>query len=148
MKKTGRVIAILVLFVLVFGCSPQARLTRLVAKHPELKTNDTITVKDTVIIPAVKVDTSKVMKKVDTFYIDRDRVHLEVIRHDDTIKVEGGSRSDTVIKEVPVIVPKFKILPPDPETTAHLFWRRVPWVAAIVFFLVAAFMIIIYKRRS
>jgi hypothetical protein len=53
------------LIALLFSCSPQKRLNRLVKKHPELVKIDTITVRDT-IRDTINVTTELV--KVDTIF--------------------------------------------------------------------------------
>jgi len=48
---------LLTLSFLLFSCSPQKRLHRLVKKHPELTRVDTIKIQDTIIVPGIKTDT-------------------------------------------------------------------------------------------
>jgi len=47
----------LLLLLLLTSCSPQYRLNRLLALHPELKTSDTIFIRDSLIVPQIQVDT-------------------------------------------------------------------------------------------
>ena len=48
--------------VLLFSCSPQKRLNRLIKKHPFLVELDTIRIIDTVITPTIQHDTTTVFK--------------------------------------------------------------------------------------
>jgi hypothetical protein len=79
------------------ACSPKQRFTRLVTKHPELLTTDTLIVKDTirVIVPEVKVDTVvKVNDLLDTIFIEKDQLKVKVWMKGDDVFIEG--KCDTV----------------------------------------------------
>jgi hypothetical protein len=83
--------------LLIASCSPQARFTRLVEKHPELITTDSITIHDTVrvVLPEVKVDTVvKVNDLLDTIYIEKDQLKVKVWMKGDDVFIEG--KCDTV----------------------------------------------------
>ncbi len=87
--------------LLLQSCSPAQRLGRLVKKNPELVGIDTIYKSDTTIIEAVRADSTFIFSKsVDTFYMDKERIHVKVVRHNDTIQVFGECATDTIIKEV------------------------------------------------
>jgi hypothetical protein len=95
------VLIVLVAIALMFGlssCTP-SRACRKWAK--EMYKPDTHYVRDTIRIPEIKVDTHFVMKHdstTETFYVDRDRLHIEIQRVRDTLLVKG--RCDSIIKEV------------------------------------------------
>lgn len=66
--------------LLIASCSPKARFTRLIEKHPELLTVDTIVVRDTITlyIPEVHTDTVVTIKELtDTITITKDRVTVK-----------------------------------------------------------------------
>jgi len=72
---------IFIISVFLLSCSPQRRFQRLIEKHPELLTTDSITVHDTirVIVPEVKVDTVvDVQKLLDTVYLQQDQLKVKV----------------------------------------------------------------------
>ncbi len=96
-------IAILcVLLCLLFNCTPQRRLNRLLTNHPELLEKDTIIVKDTVVVQNYNYDTTTIIRLHDTTtVINNERVVLkyyydtlrEIIHHDveclgDTVYIE------------------------------------------------------------
>ena len=96
-------IAILFLLLwLLFSCTPQRRLNRLLTNHPELLEKDTIIVKDTVIVQNYNYDTTTIIRTHDTTtVINNERVVLkyyydtlrEIIHHDveclgDTVYIE------------------------------------------------------------
>jgi len=83
--------------LLIASCSPQARFTRLIEKHPELITTDSITIHDTirVVVPEVKVDTVvKVNDLLDTIYIEKEQLKVKVWMKGDDVFIEG--KCDTV----------------------------------------------------
>ncbi len=89
---------LLILIVsLLMACSPQKRFSRLVTKHPELLTTDTLIIKDTirVIVPEVKVDTVvKVNDLLDTIFIEKEQLKVKVWMKGDDVFIEG--KCDTV----------------------------------------------------
>jgi hypothetical protein len=103
------------------ACSPKTRFTRLVTKHPELLTTDTIVVRDTirVIVPEVRVDTVvKVKDLLDTIFIEKDQLKVKVWMKGDNVFIKG--KCDTVYvdkiieRKIPVKyyekTPKWKLL--------------------------------------
>jgi hypothetical protein len=66
--------------LLIASCSPKARFTRLVEKHPELLTVDTLVIRDTITlyVPEVHTDTVVTIKELtDTITITKDRVTVK-----------------------------------------------------------------------
>ena len=96
----------LVLILLLSSCTPQKRLDRLIRRHPELVRVDSVKIVDTVITRDVSIDTMRVMNTHDTFIVNRDRLTVQVIRHQDSIYVFGKCAADTVViqRNVPVKV--------------------------------------------
>jgi hypothetical protein len=83
--------------LLIASCSPQARFTRLIEKHPELLTVDSVTIHDTirVVVPEVHVDTFvKVEALLDTVYLEKDQLKVKVWMKGDDVFIEG--KCDTV----------------------------------------------------
>ena len=83
--------------LLIASCSPQARFTRLIEKHPELLTVDSVTIHDTirVVVPEVHVDTFvKVEALLDTVYLEKDQLKVKVWMKGDQVFIEG--KCDTV----------------------------------------------------
>ena len=81
----------------MIACSPKTRFTRLIEKHPELITTDSITIHDTVrvVVPEVKVDTVvKVNDLLDTIYIEKEQLKVKVWMKGDDVFIEG--KCDTV----------------------------------------------------
>ena len=91
---------IIPILIVLFSCSPKTRFTRLITKHPELLTSDTVLVRDTVrvIVPEVKVDTVvKVNDLLDTIFLEKEQLKVKVWMKGDQVFIEG--KCDTVYVE-------------------------------------------------
>jgi hypothetical protein len=102
-------IKIVLVSLLLIGCSPQERLNRLMTKFPQLTEVDTIYVIDTVVVENYNYDTTTVIRTHDTTtVINNERVILkyfydtlrEVIHH------EVECLGDTVYTEKLVTIEK------------------------------------------
>jgi len=119
---------IILIAAVLTACSPQTRLNRLMARHPELTTVDTLCLRDTLRIPEAKAETVLNLALMrDTVYLQKDRLEVSIQRHRDTLYVRGRCRSDTIIftRKVPVV--KVRYIKPD-RLTAVL--QRIPWLVA------------------
>ena len=112
---------------LLFSCSPQYRLHRLVTKHPELSRVDTIKTIDTVIVPGIKTDTvfhSSVLK--DTITITKEKLKIRLIEINDTIYLDAIVEPDTVIIIKEILVDRIVHIEP------VKWWVRYWWVLVIL----------------
>ena len=92
-----RFLYILALFFTITSCSPVKRFNRLIERHPELITSDTVTLVDTirVIVPEVKVDTIvSVQSLLDTVYLEQEQLKVKVWMKGDQVFIQG--KCDTV----------------------------------------------------
>jgi len=92
----------------MIACSPKARFTRLIEKHPELITTDSITIHDTirVVVPEVKVDTVvKVNDLLDTIFLEKEQLKVKVWMKGDQVFIEGKCDTVYVDKIVEIKVP-------------------------------------------
>ena len=101
-KSIFKVFIQVVLLSLLFSCSPQQRLNKLLTRHPQLLERDTIVVIDSVIVENYVRDTTTIIQvHATTTVINNERVVLkyfydtlrEVIHHEvkclgDTVYVE------------------------------------------------------------
>lgn len=88
---------LLPLLIVIMACSPKTRFTRLVTKHPELLTQDSVVLVDTVrvVIPEVRVDTVvKVNDLLDTIFLEQEQLKVKVWMKGDQVFIEG--KCDTV----------------------------------------------------
>jgi len=133
---------IFVLLILVItSCTPAQRLGRLVKNHPELVSTDTVFKQDTTIIEAVKQDSTFIFTgRTDTFYMEKDRLKIKVIRSHDTLTVQGECKTDTIIKQIPVQV----------NTTNPVFIQRMKlkqWLFVILIVAAVIGCIMIFRKR-
>ena len=93
-----RLIYILLLITLIISCTPQRRLERLLRKHPELTSVDSITIHDTirVIVPEVHLDTVVTLQQLyDTVYLEQEQLKVKVwIDRYNKVYIQG--KCDTV----------------------------------------------------
>ena len=69
------------LITLIISCTPQRRLERLLRKHPELTSIDSMTIHDTirVIVPEVHLDTIVTLQQLyDTVYLEQEQLKVKV----------------------------------------------------------------------
>ena len=141
MKKYFLFIAVLLLLV---SCSPQKRLHRLIAKHPELTRIDTIKIQDSVFVPGTNVDTVfRPSLLHDTVTITQEKLQIKLIEKNDTIYLNANVKPDTIIitKEIPVQ----KIVHIEPEKWYITIWNKFKfWLFYIICFVV---LILVLFRR-
>ena len=122
-----QIICILLICVLS-SCSPQRRLERLVADHPELRMADTLLIRDTIITLPLVADTAlSIMRLTDTVTISRDRLEINLVRINDTIHIKGKCKADTIVRVLSVPVEKIKLV------KAEGGWLgKIPWIILVV----------------
>ena len=117
-----QIVFILLLSVLA-SCSPQRRLDRLVAHHPELRIADTLLIRDTIITLPVVADTAlSIMRLTDTVTISRDRLEIKLVRINDTILVKGTCKADTIIQVLHVPVEKIRLVKSEGKVLSKVLW--------------------------
>ncbi len=122
----------IITFLLVFGCSPQKKLQRLVKKHPELLQLDTIVIRDTIIIEDFVVDTITKMEYHDsTVVIDNSKVYLKYFY--DTITREIHHEVECLGQEIITE----KIVPIEKVVIQELtWWQKYGSLVLIISFLI------------
>jgi hypothetical protein len=112
---------LLILAVFFTSCSPEKRLHRLLALHPELVQNDTIRITDTTFLPELRIDTIVHESKLhDTITITKEKLTVRIHRLRDTIYIAAHQEPDTIIitKEIPVE----KVIHKQPEPIHEKIW--------------------------
>ena len=70
------------------ACSPARRLERILLRNPDLVSLDTLFIRDSVVVPAVRMDTLVNISTVrDTILIQKDRLEVRVEVTKDTIRI-------------------------------------------------------------
>ncbi len=104
------IVMILLILMVTSSCTPEGRLRRLVSNHPELVTQDTLLVNDTVYIPAVKYDTLTRIVYHDTVrIIDNSRITIKYFATDSTIYIQGKCKDTTIIRTLVIPYPAIKV---------------------------------------
>tara|TARA_Y100000034_G_scaffold71221_1_gene85908 strand:+ start:146 stop:595 length:450 start_codon:yes stop_codon:yes gene_type:complete len=102
-------IQIILISLLIIGCSPQKRLNRLITKFPQLTEIDTIIVRDTVIVENYNYDTTTIIRLHDTTtVVNNERVVLKYFYDTlrETIYHDIDCIGDTVYTEKLITVEK------------------------------------------
>lgn len=88
------------------GCSAQWHLNKAIRKDPNLLQKEVVSVVDTVVVPGVEVHDTLVFSDIDTVEIVKDNFHVKLVRVRDSIFIDGGCKTDTLIRTVSVPVDK------------------------------------------
>ena len=124
--KTILKISLLLVMSTQTGCSPTARLNRLLIHHPELMIPDTIVISDTMTIPQVEADTVFYLDSIhDTIILQKDRLEITLNRIHDTLYVRGKCKADTIIIHRSIPVEKIKIVKSD---KLDQLISKIPWI--------------------
>lgn len=137
MKKLLLIGTVLTLLV---SCSPEARISRIVKKNPDLIKPVKVEVKDTIYTTDIKTDTQFVMSqsgKIDTFYVKKDSLSIRVIHDGYKIKVLTEVKPYAVYKTKYVNVPQIVI------SKKH---NIIVWILIIFNILVFGYSILKRKR--
>lgn len=122
------------------SCSPQARLRHLIDKHPELVKRDTITVSDTLIVPAVRTDT--VIKATnfcagrDTIIIEKERLLIKQFVRNDSIFINAECRGDTIVQDLLVPVDRVIYI----NKTNNILYLWIALLAALSIYLLTKYL--------
>ncbi len=92
--------------LLLSGCSAQWHLKKAVKKDPSLLDKSIVTVVDTVVIPGVEVHDTVSFTNTDTIEIVKDNFHVRLVKVRDSIFVDGGCKTDTIVRSVSIPVEK------------------------------------------
>jgi hypothetical protein len=133
LKKVVNYINIFVIFATIFtSCSPQRRLNFLIKKHPELLKQDTLIVRDTVIIESYSHDTITNIRLHDsTTVINNEKVILKYFY--DTLTKEIHHHvtcvGDTITKEIHI---PYEVVVVEELT----FWQKYGSIIIISLFII------------
>jgi hypothetical protein len=92
--------------LLLSGCSAEWHLSKAVAKDPSLLKSTTMIVTDTVVTEPIAVRDTVTISQVDTVEIVKDKFRVKIMRSYDTLIIDGGCDSDTIVRTITVSVPQ------------------------------------------
>jgi hypothetical protein len=102
--KLLKILFALIILLSVTSCDPQKRINRILKKHPELITKDTIIVRDTVTIDGTSTDTIfKTQVTKDTVILKEKQLTIKYYNDGKTTYLAG--KCDTVKVPVEIKVP-------------------------------------------
>ena len=135
-----------ILILLLVACSPQKQLNRLIKRHPELLSKDTINfvVHDTIVVEKFSHDTTTLITHHDsTIVVNNENVILKYFYDTLTREIfhEVTCFGDTIFytKEVPIVVEKVVVV----ELT---WWEK--WRDTIIIIGVIILLLILFKKFS
>ena len=134
---------LLLLILLLSSCSPQRRLNRLLALHPELKTPDTLVLRDTIPIPQIQTDTILRLSTLhDTVTLHKDHLQVKIHRLHDTIYIQSKTLPDTIFitRRIPIQLIRYV----QPDRLDNLI-SKIPWLV-IALILLIGFIIFLFIR--
>ena len=103
-SKFALAICLTVFFCLLASCSADWHLRKAIRKNPMIVTKDTVVLNDTFYTPEVHVTDTFVTSKYDTIELIKDKLQIQIIRQNDTIRLAGTCKSDTLVRTVSVPV--------------------------------------------
>ena len=95
------------LILLMSSCSAQWHLQRAVKKDPTVLDKKIVYVTDTVITKPVVVRDTVTLSEVDTLEIVKEKFRVKIMRSYDTLVIDGGCESDTIVKTIEVPIETF-----------------------------------------
>jgi hypothetical protein len=116
-KSIRQVFVKIILICLIVGCSPQKRLNRLLTRYPNLTEQDTLIVRDTIMVEKYVHDTTTVLEFHDTTtVINNERVILKYFHDTLTKEIHHyvECKGDTVYME--------KLVPIEKAVFRELSW--------------------------
>jgi len=135
-----RCLTLLFVTLLLSGCSAEWHLSRAVKKDPTIIKERTLTVTDTVVTEPIVVRDTVITSQTDTVELIKDRFRVKVIRSYDTLLIDGGCESDTIVRTVTVTVPQLVA----GETRLQRVQRFTFW--GLITLLLVSIAVIITKR--
>lgn len=99
-SKFALAICLTVFFCLLASCSADWHLRKAIRKNPMIVTKDTVVLNDTFYTPEVHVTDTFVTSKYDTIELIKDKLQIQIIRQNDTIRLAGTCKSDTLVRVV------------------------------------------------
>ena len=108
-SKNNRNLLCITLFlatILLSSCGANWHLRRAIKIDPSILQQKTITVTDTVVTEPTAVLDTVTISKVDTIEIVKNNFRVKIMRSYDTLIIDGGCESDTIVRTVEVPIEK------------------------------------------
>ncbi|MEI6174933.1 MAG: hypothetical protein WCR01_14375 [Bacteroidota bacterium] len=143
--KTMYNIPFMAALILITACSPQARLTRLLARHPELTLSDTLTIRDTIIVMPIEADTVISLAELrDTVYLRNEQLEIALQSTANTLFVKGKCKADTVYRTHRITVERIKVIKPD---RLDAFIAKIPWLVVGLIVVAVLIALVLFRKK-
>lgn len=96
----------LLLIVSLSACSAQWHLQKAIKKDPSILQKTTEIVVDTVVTDPIVVRDTVITSQIDTVEVVKDKFRVRIIRSYDTLTIDGGCDTDTIVRTIEVPVEK------------------------------------------
>ncbi|MFZ4563955.1 MAG: hypothetical protein ACOYNU_11290 [Bacteroidales bacterium] len=143
--KTMYNIPFMAALILITACSPQARLTRLLARHPELTLSDTLTIRDTIVVMPIEADTVISLAELrDTVYLRNEQLEIALQSTANTLFVKGKCKADTVYRTHRITVERIKVIKPD---RLDAFIAKIPWLVVGLIVVAVLIALVLFRKK-
>lgn len=147
-NKIRPIIMIVSTIICICSCTPQERLHRLLALHPELTTVETIHIQDSIFIPQTKIDTFlKESYLLDTVTITEDKLSVKLLKMHDTIYLNALYKPDTIVIEKKVPVEKIVHEIPQHKSVKENWQISKDWLLIILLLLFVGIFLGYFSKR-
>ena len=117
--------------LLLTGCSAEWHLSKAIKKDPQLLKPTTMIVTDTVVTEPIAVRDTVTISQVDTVEIVKDKFRVKIMRSYDTLIIDGGCDSDTIVRTIEVPVQTLSYTAHD--KWYHKLYKYSFWVLVLFF---------------
>lgn len=129
-----RLIGLFLILISLYSCSPEKRLSRLIRKHPELLTKDTLYVRDTIRLASHSIDT--IIQNVigDTITIKDSIMVIKYVNNGKTVYLKGTCKEREVIVEKKIPFEKVVAVTKEvkPWYLKYLWWWLILTLGVII----------------
>ena len=129
-----RLIGLFLILISLYSCSPEKRLSRLIRKHPELITKDTLYIHDTIRLASHSIDT--IIQNVigDTVRIEDSVMVIKYVNNGKTVYIKGEVKERNVVVEKKVPYEKIVAVTKEvkPWYVKYLLWWLILTLGVII----------------
>lgn len=129
-----RLIGLFLILISLYSCSPEKRLSRLILKHPELLTKDTLYIHDTIRLASHSIDT--IIQNVigDTITIQDSVMVIKYVNNGKTVYLKGTCKERNIIVEKKIPFEKVVAVTKEvkPWYLKYLWWWLILTLGVII----------------
>ncbi|MCK9422171.1 MAG: hypothetical protein M0Q38_06205 [Bacteroidales bacterium] len=127
------------------ACSPSARVSRILSRHPELTVTDTLIFRDMIAIPSIEADTViRFGALKEPVFLRHERLEVELQYNKETLFVKGKCKADTIYRTHRIPVEKIKLIKPN---RIDALIARIPWLVMGLIAVSVVIGLMIYRKN-